>query len=335
MRNTSVVVTRYGGPEVLEVVQEPLRKIQKDEVRVKVIVAGVAFADILRREGLYPNTPVPPFTPGYDAIGVIDDVGETINQFAIGDRVAVFFDGTGSYAHYVYAKPDELVTVPDGLDAIQAVAVILNYVTAYQMLHRVAKVSPGESVLVHGASGGVGSAMLQLGKLAGIKMYGTASLVNLPFVSQLDATPIDYRNEDFVQVINQQQPDGIDAVFDPIGGLNWERSFQTLGKNGRFIGYGHTSVRDSGNFQDWISNWSKYANMKTTERGNPIYLFSVTAKKKERLDWFQEDLQRLFVLLEKGQIKPWISHQIPMTEVAKAHYLLENSQSTGKIVLIC
>ncbi|BCG58593.1 hypothetical protein PUR_20180 [Paenibacillus sp. URB8-2] len=250
MLNSRVIVAEYGGPEVLKVVQEPLRMPQKDEIRVKVQSAGVALADIMRREGKFLNPPTPPFTPGYDAVGIVDELGEDVRQFSKGDKVAVFYNGTGGYAAYVYAKQDELVAVPPQVDSSLAVAAILNYVTAYQMLHRIAKVSEGESILIHGASGGAGTALLELGRLAKLKMYGTASLAKHSTVSGYGAIPIDYGNEDFVDFLQLHAPEGMDAVFDAIGGENYVRSLRTLSRNGRFVSYGYTSVlneEDSGN----------------------------------------------------------------------------------------
>jgi NADPH:quinone reductase-like Zn-dependent oxidoreductase len=334
MVNTRVIVNRYGGSEVIDVIEEPLRAPRKGEICVKVESAGVALADIMRREGVYPLSPIPPFTPGYDAVGIVDQLGEDVQQFSKGEKVAVFFNGTGGYAAYVYAKIDELVTVPAHIDAALSVAIILNYVTAYQMLHRIAKVSEGESILIHGASGGVGTALLELGKLAKLRMFGTASSTKHQIVSQYGATPIDYRNEDFVHVLRLQAPDGMDAVFDPIGGQNWERSLQTLSKNGRFIGYGYTSILEQGEPNDWLNDWKSLAGRNTTERGNPIHLYSITTLKKERLDWFREDVRHLFSLLEEGKINPLISHRIPLREAAHAQELLEKSLAVGKVVLI-
>jgi NADPH:quinone reductase-like Zn-dependent oxidoreductase len=334
MLNTRVIVTRYGGPEVIEVIEEPLRKPDRGEIRIKVQSAGIALANIMRREGKYPLSPTPPFTPGYDAIGIVDELGEAVQQFSKGEKVAVFLNGTGGYAAYVYAKVDELVSVPAHIDAATAVAVILNYVTAYQMLHRIAKVSEGERILIHGASGGVGTALLELGKLAKLKMYGTASLAKHPIVSQFGAMPIDYRNEDFVDVLRLRAPEGMDAVFDPIGGLNYERSLQTLSKNGRFIGYGYTSILEQGDPEDWTKDWKNLAERKNTESGNPVYLYSITSLKKEKLDWFQEDVLYLLSLLDEGKINPLISHRIPLRKAAQAQELLKKSLSVGKVVLI-
>ncbi|WP_374989315.1 medium chain dehydrogenase/reductase family protein (plasmid) [Priestia megaterium] len=334
MLNTRVIVTRYGGSQVIDVIEEPLRKPERGEIRVKVQAAGVALADIMRREGKVPLSPTPPFTPGYDAIGIVDELGEDVQKYSVGDKVAVFFNGTGGYAAYVYAKDDEIVAAPAHIDAGKAVAVILNYVTAYQMLHRIAKVSEGERILVHGASGGVGTALLELGKLAKLDMYGTASLAKHPIVSQFGAMPIDYRNEDFVDVLRLQAPEGMDAVFDPIGGRNYERSMQTLSKNGRFIGYGYTSILKQGDSEDWAKDWESLEQRQTTGKGNPVHLYAISSLKKERLDWFQEDLRFLFSLLEEGKINPLISHRIPLQEAAQAQDLLEKSLSAGKVVLI-
>ncbi|MFT9820608.1 medium chain dehydrogenase/reductase family protein [Lysinibacillus sp. NPDC056185] len=333
--NTRVIVTRYGGPQVIDVIEEPLRKPERGEIRVKVQAAGVALADIMRREGKYPLSPIPPFTPGYDAIGIVDELGEGVQKYLIGDKVAVFFNGTGGYASYVYAMDDEVVGIPAHIDSVTAVAVILNYVTAYQMLHRVAKVAEGERILIHGASGGVGTALLELGKLAKLDMYGTASLAKHSTVYQFGAVPIDYRNEDFVDTLRNKAPEGMDVVFDPIGGRNYERSMNTLSNNGRFIGYGYTSILQQGDSEEWTKEWESLAENRTTGKGNPVYLYSITSLKKERLDWFKEDVRFLLSLLEEGKINPLISYRLPLREAAHAQELLEKSISVGKVVLIC
>lgn len=333
--NTRVIVTRYGGPQVIDVIEEPLRKPERGEIRVKVQAAGVALADIMRREGKYPLSPIPPFTPGYDAIGIVDELGEGVQKYLIGDKVAVFFNGTGGYTSYVYAMDDEVVGIPARIDSVTAVAVILNYVTAYQMLHRVAMVAEGERILIHGASGGVGTALLELGKLAKLDMYGTASLAKHSIVSQFGAVPIDYRNEDFVDTLRNKAPEGMDVVFDPIGGQNYERSMNTLSNNGRFIGYGYTSILQQGDSEEWTKEWESLAENRTTGKGNPVYLYSITSLKKERLDWFKEDVRFLLSLLEEGKINPLISYRLPLREAAHAQELHEKSISVGKVVLIC
>lgn len=334
MQNTRVIVSRYGGPEVLEVVEEPLRAPGQGEVRVRVQTAGVALADIMRREGKYPPSPTPPFTPGYDVVGIVDALGEGVVQYSIGDRVAVFFSGTGGYASYVYARLDELFPISDDLDAASAVAVLLNYVTAYQMLHRIAKVAPGERILIHGASGGVGTALMELGRLSNLSMFGTASLDKHDILARFDTVPMDYRHEDFVEVLRQKAPEGMDVVFDAIGGSNYDKSLHTLSKKGRFIGYGYTSILQQGEASEWSQSWQSLGGMKQTDGGNPVYLYSSTTLKKEHQDWFQKDVQYLLSLLAERKINPIISHRIPLREARRAHKLLEGSSVVGKVVLV-
>jgi len=334
MMNMRVIVTEYGGPEKLKLVEEPLRPVRRDEVRVRVLSVGVAIADVMRREGKYPGSPQAPFTPGYDAVGIVEEIGEDVQDIRCGDKAAVFYHGVGGYAKYLYATSDEIYPVPDEVDSSQAVAVILNYVTAYQMLHRFANVAEGKRVLIHGASGGTGTALLDLGSLAGLRMYGTASAAKHDIVTGYGAVPIDYRTDDFVQALRDKAPEGMDAVFDPIGGRNWERSFATLNASGRFVGYGYTSVLEQDDSSGWLSDWSNLSARRMTPQGNPAYLYSVTSLRSEHPEWFREDLARVFGWLAEGRIRPTIAARIPLREASKAHRLLETSQATGKIVLI-
>jgi NADPH2:quinone reductase len=171
MRHTRVVVPRYGGPEVITTIEEDIPPPAAGEVRVKVLAAGVSLPDILAREGVHPETPRVPYTPGWDLVGTVDQLGAGVTGFELGQKIAAM-PIHGCYAQYVCVPQRKLVLVPERLDPAEAVAVVLNYVTAYQMLHRSVKVRPGQRMLIHGASGGVGSAMLQLAKLAGVEMYG-------------------------------------------------------------------------------------------------------------------------------------------------------------------
>src|SRR5690349_2587075 len=174
MRHTRIVVTRYGGPDAIVVVEEECPEPAPGEVRVRVLAAGVSLPDVMAREGVHPETPPVPFTPGWDLVGVVDQLGEGVSGIELGHIVAAL-PIHGAYAEFVCLLQRELVPVPSGLDAAEAVSLVLNYVTAYQMLHRSAKVKPGQRVLIHGAAGGVGSALLQLGHVAGLQMYGTCS----------------------------------------------------------------------------------------------------------------------------------------------------------------
>ncbi len=200
MRYTRIIVTHYGGPEELQLVEDDCPEPKDGEVRVRVLAAGVSLPDLLMREGVHPETPPLPFTPGWDLVGVVDRLGDGVCGIELG-RIVAALPISGAYAEFVCLPQRELVPVPPGLDSAEAVSLILNYVTAYQMLHRSAKVKPGQRVLIHGAAGGVGTALLQLGHLDGLQMYGTCSARGAPTVSDLGGIPIDYQHQDFVQEI--------------------------------------------------------------------------------------------------------------------------------------
>jgi NADPH:quinone reductase-like Zn-dependent oxidoreductase len=222
MRRTRIIVTRYGGPEVLRVAEEECPEPKEGEVRVRVLASGVALPDVMAREGVHPETPAVPFTPGWDLVGVVERVGAGVSGIEPGQTVAAM-PIRGAYADFVCLPQHELVPVPSGLDAAEVVSLVLNYITAYQMMHRSAKVRPGQRVLIHGAAGGVGTALLQLGRLAGLEMYGTCSARGAPVVSELGAIPMDYQHQDFVKEIQHLTGDGVDVVFDPIGGAHlWD-----------------------------------------------------------------------------------------------------------------
>jgi len=241
-----VVVTRYGGPETLELREDECPEPKKGEVRVQVLVAGVSLPDIMARQGIHPETPRAPFTPGWDLVGVVERLGDGVTDFSPGQVVAAM-PISGAYAEYVCLPQHKLVPVPPGLDPAEAVSLILNYITAYQMLHRSASMRTGERALIHGASGGVGTALLQLGKLAELKMWGSCSPRRAAAVSALGAVPIDYSHGEFVEQVLRLTGDGVDAVFDPIGGSHIWESRKALRPAGRVVAYGTTtSLRGGG-----------------------------------------------------------------------------------------
>ena len=225
MMQTRIIVTHYGGPEELRVVEEECPEPMHGEVRVKVLAAGVSLPDVMAREGVHPETPRVPFTPGWDLVGVVDRLGKGVSGIEPGQIIAAL-PISGAYAEFVCLPQRELVPVPSGLDAAEAVSLVLNYITAYQMMHRSAQVRPGQRVLSHGAAGGVGSALLQLGRLAGLEMYGTCS-------SQRASIPVDYRHLDFVKEIQRVTSEGVYVVFDGIGGPHMWRSRKALRPGGK------------------------------------------------------------------------------------------------------
>jgi NADPH2:quinone reductase len=335
MKHHRVVVTRHGGPDVLQVVEEDLPQPQAGEVRVKVQAAGVSAYDLMfRSSGLLPGTPRVPFTLGVDVVGVADKLGEGVSTVEPGQTVAgatFSRDGLGGYAEFICLPASDLVPVPSGVDPAEAVCLVANYLTAHQALHRTANVQSGERVLVHGAAGGVGTALLELGKLAGLEMYGTASRYNHELVSALGATPIDYRTEDFVKRIRDLTGDGVDVVFDPIGGARqtW-RSHGALRKGGRLVWFGVAATKKSG-LRVIPLTLLTVAVLMLFPRGKQLLLFPELGEDNA---WYRATLTELLDLLAAGRIKPVIAERIPLAEADRAHELLERGQYAGKVVLV-
>src|SRR5262245_52590707 len=201
-RNPVVQVRRFGGPDELEVVDAPLPTAGRGEVRIRVLASSVNYTEVLIRRHLYPQTMLrrPPFVLGYDVVGEIDQLGNGVSGFQVGERVA---DMTvvGSNAAYRTVRADQVARVPAGVDAAEAAALILSWTTAYQLLHRAAHVQQGQRVLVQGAAGAVGQALLVLGRLAGLELWGTARGEHAALIRELGAMPIDYQHEDVTRVL--------------------------------------------------------------------------------------------------------------------------------------
>jgi NADPH:quinone reductase-like Zn-dependent oxidoreductase len=327
-----VLITAQGGPEVLKYVEEDILVPGPGQVLVKILAAGVAYADVLMRRGLYPKTPPFPFAPGYDVVGDIDSVGQGVTQFSPGQRVAAL-TMIGGYAQYTVIPAAHLVPVTANLDPAEAVSLVLNYVTAYQMLHRFAKLIRGQRLLVHGAAGGVGTAALQLGKIAGLEMFGTASKPKHQLVSSLGATPIDYRAENFRGRTMQLAPGGVDCVLDPIGGKNWLASYRCLRSGGALACYGASSAVAEGMLSAGLG-FATLGLLKLIPDGKRAFWYNIKTLRDKYPDWFRQDLSALFLLLAGRQIQPVIAAKLPLREAARASEMLEQSQVSGKIVLL-
>jgi NADPH:quinone reductase-like Zn-dependent oxidoreductase len=343
VRHTRIIVTHYGGPDALRVVEEECPEPKHGEVRVNVLAAGVSLPDVMMREGIHPETPRLPFTPGWDLVGVVDRLGEGVSGIQPGQIVAAL-PISGAYAEFVCLPHRELVPVPSGLDAAEAVSLILNYVTAYQMMHRSVTVGPGQRVLIHGAAGGVGSALLQIGRLADLTMYGTASSRGASAVSGLGGVPIDYQNQDFVKEIHRLTGEGADVVFDSIGGTHIWRSRKALCRGGTVVAYGLTgslrrgrsaSGRSGGRHRfRAIAIFGVYIAAGWLLPGRKrVVPYSIQTLKRLRPALFREDLIALFDLLRDHKIKPLIAQRLPLAEARRAHELLGEGGVTGKIVL--
>jgi NADPH:quinone reductase-like Zn-dependent oxidoreductase len=344
VKHARIIVTHYGGPDALRVVEEERPEPKDGEARVRVLAAGVSLPDLMMREGIHPETPPVPFTPGWDLVGVVDRLGDGISGIELGQIVAAL-PISGAYAEFVCLPQCELVPVPSGLDPADAVSLILNYVTAYQMLHRSAKVRPGQRVLIHGAAGGVGSALLQLGHLAGLEMYGTCSSRKAAAVSDLGGIPIDYQHLNFVTEIDRLTSAGVDVVFDGIGGTHIWRSRKALRSGGSVVAYGLTASLLEGRLASGhsgrrhrfrgIAIFALYiAGGWLLPRRKRVVPYSIQWLKRLRPALFRQDLIALFDLLQQGKIKPLIAQRFPLAEARRAHEVLGKGGVIGKIVLV-
>lgn len=337
LRQRRMLISRRGGPEVLTLVDEPMPQPGRGQVRLRVVATGVAFADVLMREGLYPGMPPYPFAPGYDVVGEIDAVGPDAADLSVGQRVAAL-TVIGGYARYIVVPAQDCVPVPEGVDSASAVALVLNYLTAYQMLHRVAAVTAGSRILVHGAAGGVGSALVELAALSGCAIYGTASKAKHELLTRLGAVPIDYRSEDFVARIRELTGTGVDAVFDPIGGKNWRRSFATLRPAGVMVCYGASANTSGGRRNFWnilrfLIDMPRYTPLSLLGKSLGVCGFNVTLWKQSRPELYRADLTTLLRMLADGRIVPVIAARLPLEKAAEAHAMLNSASVSGKIVL--
>jgi NADPH:quinone reductase-like Zn-dependent oxidoreductase len=335
MKYRHVVIRQFGGPDVLQVVEDDLAAPRSGQALVKVLAADVGFSDVNIRRGRYPRGPRPPFTPGYAMVGVVDQLGPGTAGLETGQRVAAltFY---GSYSQYIVLPAQELCLVPEEVDPTEAVTVTFNYVAAYQMLHRVAHAERGWRILIHGAGGGLGTAFLELGHLAGLEMYGTASKAKHALVSRLGAMPIDYHTEDFVERIRALTGGvGADAVFDPIGSAHLKLSARAARKGGTIVAFGYYEAanRGTGALRDILSQNLRLWLWSLPPGRKHVAFYDTRTMKRKHPDWYRDDLARLFALLAAGRLKPVIADRLPLEEVVTAHRKLEQAEVQGKLVL--
>jgi NADPH:quinone reductase-like Zn-dependent oxidoreductase len=354
-----IVVDRYGGPEVLSVVEDDEPQPTDGEVRIKVLAAGVSFTDAQLRAGTYLGVPKPPFTPGYELVGVVEELGPRCSRLHVGDHVAAL-TVWGAYAERVCVREIDAVEVPPELDPAEVVSLVLPYMTAYQLLHRTAKVRKGETVLVHGAAGRVGIAVLELGAQAGLRLYGTCAARDRAAVERLGAVAIDYRNEDFLARVRELPGKGVDVVLDGIGGALSIRSFRALRAGGRLVVFGHYATLAQGqkSWRGWIEWYAATATVALWGLLSPrrrVLTYRIQKLHGGRRqwipasgtaralpvgggprdpDWYREDFLALMQLLREDKIHPVIAKRLPLAEASHAHELLERSASVGKLVLV-
>ncbi len=333
----AVFVSRRGGPNVLEVRDHYVPAPGPDEVVVEIRAAGVAFGDLLLREGLHPGVKLPSI-PGYDAAGVVLAVGASVTNVSVGAPVAVWTGGRGGYAAHVLAPAWAVVEYPAELRPEVVASLILNYLTAYQMLTRSAPVARGGTILVHPAAGGVGLALLQLGALRGLRMFGTASTSKTHLLAQAGAEPIDYRTQDYAQRIRTEAPTGIDAIYDGVGGGDWKKDLSLLRPGGLLVAYGLSAGFKNGrrNVPRLVSSVlrtprTSYLTYFTKSIG--VVGYGSGAFVSAHPDWYREDISALLGLLHDGKIVPLVHQTFPLEQAAQAHREMGAGRAIGKILL--
>ncbi len=347
-----VVVDHFGGPEVLRVVEDDVPRPGPGEVRVRVLAAGVSFTDAQLRAGTYiPGGPKPPFTPGYELVGVVEELGPDCSRLRVGDRIGAL-TVWGADAERVCVPEAGAVEVPEDLDPAEVLSLVFTYMTAYQVLHRTAMAKRGETVLVHGAAGRVGTAALELGALAGLRLYGTASARDRAAVERFGAVAIDYQNEDFLARVRELTGEGVDVVLDSLGGPLSLRSFRALRPGGRLVVFGRYATLSHGR-KNWSAVIKWYAAIgalwvrSKLSPGRKVLAYQIqkfrdAAQQRPGAvggeprypDWFQEDFRALLELLRRGEIHPIVAERMPLSDARRAHELLESSAEKGKLVLV-
>ncbi|HEV7556626.1 MAG TPA: zinc-binding dehydrogenase [Kofleriaceae bacterium] len=324
------MLTRKSSPpafDALQVVDLPIEEPASGQLRVRVRAVGVGATDLMMFGG-YRYAPAIPFVPGYEIAGVVDAIGPDVEGFHVGQRVAAL-TVYGGFGEMVVRGAEQFLPIPDGVSDRDAAAVILNYVTAYQAIHRVAHVQAGQTALVTGAAGGVGTALLQLLRLAGVKTYGAASAGKHATIRALGAIPIDYRAGRIDRLVRAVEPGGVDLVFDGIGGSMIGPCIGALRRRGHLIAYGFKAA--TGTFATLAMFANILVGARLRGRRGSFYGISALYRKDPRP--FREDLPKIFALLADHQIDPLVTKTFPLLEARTALELLATGNVEGKIVL--
>ena len=338
--NKAVTITKHGATDVLEVREQELKEPGPGEVRIAVHAAGLNFADVSARQGLYLAAPKPPCVVGYEVSGVIDELGAGVNQLEKGDRVLALTQ-FGGHSSSVVVPAAQCFKMPTDMSFVAAAAIPVNYLTAHHMLFHVGTVHPGSSILIHMAAGGVGTAALQLlSTIPDLEIFGTASASKHDYLRGLGCTqPIDYRTQDYEELVRERTNGrGVDIVLDPLGGEDWKKSWRLLAPAGRMVAFGF-SRGHAGHTRNLGRVVSQLARMLFI---NPIK--AMTENKSiqgvdmgglwEEVQVLRLQMERIVDLWHQGIVKPNIHGVVPYSSAAEAHAMLEDRKNRGKVILV-
>lgn len=325
----SIRVATRGGSEVLTYQDEAKPNCAPDRLLLKVIAAGINFADIMQHQGTYPLQLPLPYTPGMEVIGVIEEVGADVTDVRLGERVAAISFEAGGYAEYVAIKPEQVIHVPDILDEHTVLAVLIQGLSAYLLLSYAAKIRGGESVLVHAAAGGVGNLLVQIAKLMNAgDVFGTAGTeAKREMIKSWGVDhAIDYNapswHENILTITNGK---GIDSILDPVGGSAIAQNLSCLGVEGRFISYG------------WLSG--SYPSLTATQCQNLLFNnqsvsgFAVNVVMDHHPNIVDTALTQLLAWVQMNKLKPVLGQVFPLKDAAQAHAAISARKTVGKVIL--
>jgi NADPH2:quinone reductase len=318
-----------GGLDQLQEVELPLEAPKTGEIRIRVRASGVGFTDITKRTGSYPYRPAFPFVEGYEVVGDVDAIGNGATGFVLGQRVCAL-TVYGAWAEYCTRDAEDFVPVPDELDDADVIALILNYVTAYQMIHRTAAMQPGQSALVTGSNGGVGTALLELLRTHGVRAIGLTSRKHFDLIKSLGGEPIESRTKPIDVAVHEVRPGGVDVAFDGLGGPRTRECIRATRRGGLVVGYGlmaaHSAIGAARGFAALLLV-SRFARRRGT-------FYGITALYRKDKRPFKEDLPKLFELLSARRVQPRIAARLPLLAGRDAEHLLEAGGVAGKVVLL-
>lgn len=326
-----IILRTFGAPEVLQFEKSGLQVDPKRGILVETWAIGVGYVDVMAQRGGYFLAPRRPFSPGYEFIGRVVEAHDS-DQFAAGDLVAGLLPQLGAYQTLLQVPASRLVKLPAGIDLLKSAASILNYLTARCILDRKAKVKPGDAVLIHGASGGVGMALAQIGRNRKLKMYGTASSSKHDLLQALGVSPIDYRQEDFLEVLKKQYPEGVDAAFDAIGGSNLRKSVRAVKRGGVVVSYGF-SGNNYGGYLEMIHGVLQLLSLNLLPNGKKVIPCGTPAESVKHPNWYRQTLSEIFEQIQSGAIDPVLDQVFPFHQVREAHAYLEGGKARGKVLL--
>ncbi len=332
-----IAIMKAGSPSVLKILEMPMPVPKEGEVCIEVHFAGINFADTLMRLGLYQPRPPFPFTPGYELSGTIHSIGEGVSNFDVGQRVVAAMP-TGGQSSHVAVKTSRVIPVPDDMGLDAAAAMPVTYLTAHHMLHYLGHMKKGDTVLIHGGAGGVGTAALQLCQWAGIeRVWATASGSKSEIIEKFGGIAIDRHNDDFVDIVkNATDGRGVDHILDPIGGDNLTRSLSVLAEGGRLYTYGMSAAAPSSKrsliraFLAWRKT-PKFDPLKLMIRNRGVFGVHMGTWKDE--DAMSEQLYKIMEGIKLGHLKPVIDSVFDAEDVADAHQYIHDAKNIGKVLL--